>query len=119
MNVITITSDFGAKDFFFSQIKGMFCSIDNSPSLVEISHEIEPFNLIEAAYVVRNTYHYYPKGTIHIVSVGVQSYERYVVAKINDHYFISADNGVLALIFSDLSNVSFYEIKKGNSKRKS
>lgn len=111
MSVITFSTDFGAKDFLFSQIRGIISSSDLSIKIVENTHCIEPFNNLEAAYVVKNTYHYFPKNSIHIISVGVQSYERYLLAYIRGHYFITADNGILSLVFDDEENAVYYSIK--------
>ena len=62
MSIITLTSDYGTKDFFISAIKGAILSELNDVQIIDVSHEITPFHLPECAYIVKNTYNCAPDG---------------------------------------------------------
>ena len=69
MSIVTLTSDYGTKDFFVSAVKGKILSELDNVNIVDISHEITPFHLPECAYIVRNAYKNFPKNTVHIIAV--------------------------------------------------
>jgi len=101
MSIITLTSDYGNKDFFTSAIKGaILCELPNT-NIVDISHAITPFHLIECAYIVQNAYKHFPKNSIHIIAVDTEKgkNKHHVAAYIDEHYFITSDSGLLSLIF--------------------
>ena len=116
MPVITLTSDFGLVDYRVSSIKGSILSQKRDAIIVDISHEIEAYNLLQTAYIVRNAYKYFPAGSIHIISVDsfYSKHVKSVLYKADGHYFISADNGVLDLIFFDIKPEAIYEITLNN-----
>ena len=106
MAVITLTTDFGLKDHFIAQVKGRILTLNPSASIVDISHGISPFNLKEAAYVVRNAYSEFPEKSIHIIGINSSIIPggRHVIVKANNHFFIAADNGIIPAIVG-LSNM--------------
>ena len=106
MAVITLTTDFGLKDHFIAQVKGRILTLNPSASIVDISHEISPFNLKEAAYVVRNAYSEFPEKSIHIIGINSSIIPggRHIIAKAKNHFFIAADNGIIPAIVG-LSNM--------------
>ena len=63
MNIVTLTSDYGNKDFFIAAIKGSILSECEDVNIVDISHEITPFHLLECAYIVKNAYNHFPKSS--------------------------------------------------------
>ena len=91
MNIITLTSDYGNKDFFVSALKGSILSELTNCNIVDISHNITPFHLLECAYVVKNSYVHFPKNSVHIIAIDTEiaKNKRHIVAYINEHYFIS------------------------------
>jgi hypothetical protein len=99
--VITLTSDFGTKDPFVGQMKGVIININPNVELVDITHEITPHNIKEAALSTGFSYKYFPPRTIHLVVVdpGVGSSRRPILVVTEDHYFIGPDNGVFSLIY--------------------
>lgn len=109
--VITLTTDWGTKDHYLASVKG--CIMKNIPdsTIMDISHEIIPFDLNEASYILRNTWKSFPEGTIHIVGVNSEaSIEHpHVIIKENGHFFIGADNGIFSLIF-DRTPEEIYEL---------
>lgn len=109
--LITLTTDFGIKDPFVGVIKGVICGINPNVYFIDITHEIEPYNIREASYVLYSAYKYFPAGTIHlsIVDPGVGSNRKKIVAVTDKYYFIAPDNGILSLIISD-KDVNIREI---------
>jgi len=103
MAVITLTTDFGTKDHFVAAIKGRILTEVPNTTIVDISHQISPFDVHESAYVLKCAYPEFPKGSIHIV--GLESEwspeNEHILAMIEGHYFICADNGVLSLIAAE------------------
>ena len=111
MSIITLTTDFGEKDYFVGAIKGdIYSQLDTR--IVDISHGISPFNISEAAYVIKNAYQNFPKGTIHLIGVDSEkSIENIHVAILLDgHYFICADNGIMSMICTEITPKKIVEI---------
>jgi S-adenosyl-L-methionine hydrolase (adenosine-forming) len=112
MAIITLTSDYGTKDYFVSSVKGAILSELADVTIVDISHLVNPYDLSEAAYIIRNTYEEFPKGTIHVIGVNAISspFQKPICALINGYYFICADNGILSLICEKNEPEEIYEI---------
>lgn len=99
--LITFTTDFGLSDHFVGTMKGVVAAIAPRARVIDISHDIAPYNVTEAAFVIAEAWPYFPKGAIHVVVVdpGVGSSRRPILAAAGGHYFIAPDNGVLSLVF--------------------
>jgi S-adenosyl-L-methionine hydrolase (adenosine-forming) len=99
---ITLTTDFGTSDHFAGVMKGVILGIAPRARIVDITHEIEPFEVTEGAFVIAQAYRYFPRKTIHVVVVdpGVGSARRPILAEMAGQYFVAPDNGVLSMIFS-------------------
>lgn len=97
MSIITLTTDFGHKDYFVGALKGKILSEHKEAVIVDISHEIDLFNTFEASYCIEAAYHNFPKGTIHIIGVDSERVGdiQHIAMQWDDHYFICADNGIL------------------------
>ena len=100
MSIITLTSDYGLKDHFVGALKGKILSEYSEAKIIDISHEIDPFNTVEANYIIGASYSSFPKGTVHLVGVDMESNKenQHIVMQWNDHYFIAADNGILSML---------------------
>ncbi|WP_292008207.1 SAM-dependent chlorinase/fluorinase [Chryseobacterium sp.] len=116
MSIITLTSDFGNLDYRVSAIKGKILSLNPEVSIVDITHQIQAYNLIQSSYIVRNAYKHFPKGTIHILSVDsfFNKSRKNILYQADGSYFIAADNGLLSLIFFDVKPEAIYEITLNN-----
>ena len=112
MSIITLTTDYGNKDYYVSSLKAKLISNIDNVNIVDISHDISPFNLAEAGYVLQGAFDEFPKGTIHILSVDSEltPENKHVVIKYNNCFFIGADNGVFSLIFRDTRPDQIFEI---------
>ncbi len=83
-------------------MKGVVLSIAPKARILDISHELTPFEIPEAAFVVAEAYRWFPKGTIHVVVIdpGVGTARRPILAQAGDYYFVAPDNGVLSMVYS-------------------
>lgn len=100
--LVTLTTDFGTSDHFVGVLKGVIAGIAPKARVVDITHEITPFEITEAAFVIAEAYRYFPKKTIHVIVVdpGVGSTRRPILAEMGGQYFVAPDNGVLSMIFA-------------------
>jgi len=101
----------GRKDYYLAAVKACLMDKCSGADLFDISHEIEPYNISQAAYVLKNVCFDFPEGTIHIIGVQpeITKDRNHVLVKKNGHYFIGADNGIFSLMF-DTEPDQVYEI---------
>lgn len=116
MPTITLTSDYGLTDYRVAAIKGMILSLNANAKMVDVTHDIQVYNLLQTSYIVKNAYRYFPKGSIHVICVDsfFHKERKNLIFKFDGHYFISADNGVLSLIFSEIKPEGMWEITYTN-----
>ena len=112
MSIITLTTDLGTKDHKVASIKGSILSLEKNVPIVDITHHIEPHDIIQTAYIVRNSYSHFPKGSIHMIAVDCFYHKdrKFLVLEANGHYFIMPDNGLFSLIFPEIKPEKIYEI---------
>ena len=112
MAIITLTTDFGEKDHFAGAIKGAILSELSEVRIVDVSHSVSPFNISEAAYIILNAYSSFPKGTIHIIGIDseLSPENKHIAVKLDDHYFICANNGIMSMICSEIAPEKIVEI---------
>ncbi|MDO6736889.1 S-adenosyl-l-methionine hydroxide adenosyltransferase family protein [Wenyingzhuangia sp. 2_MG-2023] len=112
MAFITLTTDFGRKDHFVSAVKGAIYTLLPETVVVDISHEISPFNINETAYILKNAYKSFPKGTIHIVGVDSEltPENKHIALLLDGHYFVCPDNGIMSMIASEINPSKIVEI---------
>jgi S-adenosylmethionine hydrolase len=98
--IITLTTDFGLSDPFVGIMKGVILGIAPDVQIVDITHDIPSYDIVEAAFLIDSSYRYFPSGTIHVVVVdpGVGSKRRPIAALADGHVFIAPDNGVLSFV---------------------
>ncbi|MDO6759226.1 SAM-dependent chlorinase/fluorinase [Tamlana sp. 2_MG-2023] len=112
MAIITLTTDFGEKDYFAGATRGAIYSELSDVNIVDISHNVSPFNIPEAAYIIQNAYHNFPKGTIHIVGIDseLNAENKHIAVKLDGHYFVCANNGIMSMICSEVAPEQIVEI---------
>jgi hypothetical protein len=100
MSIITLTTDYGLKDHFVGALKGKLLSEFREATIIDISHDIDAFNVAEAAYIIGASYSSFPKGTVHLIGVDIElnNENQHIAMQWNDHYFICADNGILSML---------------------
>src|SRR6185437_7413786 len=115
MAIITFMSDFGHRDSYVAAVKAKLLSLNPSIPVIDISHEIEPYNIAHAAFVLKSVFKDFPEGTVHLTAVNAHSGgdETYMAIKLEGHYFIGADNGLFSLL-SDKSPELIIELPKDN-----
>ena len=103
MAIITLTTDFGLKDHYVGSVKGAILKQLSTASIIDISHQIEKFNIQDAAFILKETYPDFPKSTIHIIGLLTEFRNTggYVAVENNGHFFIGADNGIFSLLFEE------------------
>jgi len=117
MSVITLTTDFGIKDHFLGSVKGALHQNIPDVKIVDISNNISPFNIIEAAYIIENSYKNFPKNSIHIIGVDSEltPEKKHLAVYLDEHYFICSDNGILSLLFNKIKPEKIVEISIYNN----
>lgn len=97
--IIALLTDFGLKDGFVGSMKGVILSINPNLKIIDISHDITSFDILEASIILNATYKYFPKDTIFVAVVdpGVGTERKPIAVKTTDYYFIAPDNGLLTL----------------------
>lgn len=120
-NALVFQSDFGVKDGAVATMKGVAYSVSNNLKIFDLTHEIPPFNVWEAAYRLDQTARYWPAGTVFVsvVDPGVGSERKSVVLKTKSgHYFVSPDNGTLTFVAESQGIVTVREIDEAVNRRK-
>ena len=112
MSFITLTTDFGTKDHFVGAVKGAIYTELAEARIVDITHEISPFNITETAYILKNSYKSFPEGTIHIVGVDseLSADNKHIAIELDNHYFVCPDNGIISMIASEIQPTKIVEI---------
>jgi len=110
--IITLTTDFGLADPYVAEIKAVILGINSIVEIVDISHQIEKFNIRMGAYVLAAAAPYFPKGTIHVAVIdpGVGTKRKPILVETENGFFIGPDNGVLALAAKKQGIKHVYEI---------
>lgn len=99
--LITLTTDFGAADHFVGTMKGVILGIAPRASIVDITHEVAPFDVAEGAFAIAQAYRYFPRKTVHVVVVdpGVGAARLPILVEAAGQFFIGPDNGVFTMIY--------------------
>ena len=110
--IITLTTDFGVNDHFIGAIKGVILGIAPEAQIVDISHAVQPFDILDGALTISQAYSYFPSETVHMVIVdpGVGTARRPIILTADRHRFVAPDNGVLSLIYDREERISVRHI---------
>ncbi|HTW58503.1 MAG TPA: SAM-dependent chlorinase/fluorinase [Terriglobales bacterium] len=100
--VVTLTTDFGTNDHFVGAMKGVIVDIVPEAQIVDISHAVQAFDVLDGALTIAQAYSYFPNGTIHVVVVdpGVGTARRPILASSDGFHFVAPDNGVLSMVYA-------------------
>jgi S-adenosylmethionine hydrolase len=110
--IITLTTDFGLSDHFVGVMKGVILGIAPAARIVDITHEIRPFEISEGAFTIHQAYRWFPRRTIHVAVVdpGVGTARRPILVEAAGQFFIGPDNGLLSMIYGKESKHKVREI---------
>jgi S-adenosyl-L-methionine hydrolase (adenosine-forming) len=113
ISVVTLLTDFGEKDYFVASLKGVILGINPQARIVDLSHQVTPHNIEEAAYLLKSCYRYFPDGTVHLVVVdpGVGSARRPLLVTSSRHFYVAPDNGILSYIYDEETSVEVRHIE--------
>lgn len=113
ISVVTLITDFGDHDYFVASMKGVMLGINNQLRVTDISHQVTPHSIEEAAFLLNSCYHYFPDGTVHVVVVdpGVGSSRRGLLVTTSRFFFVAPDNGVLSYIYENELDVEVRQIE--------
>ena len=100
-SIVTLTTDFGISDHFVGTIKGVILEINPDAEIIDISHSVQAFDVLDGALAIAQAYSYFPASTVHLVVVdpGVGTARRPIILSTERHHFVAPDNGVLSLIY--------------------
>lgn len=103
MPIVTLTTDWRSGDYYLGRLKGRILSVAPDVVFTDITHHVQPFNTLQAAYILRNTYSCFPKGSIHIVGVNSEPSPANPIAAIgaDDHFFIGANDGMFSIVLDN------------------
>ena len=115
-DIITLITDFGTKDGYVGTMKGVILTINPQVRLIDITHEISPQDIFEAGFVLKNSYKYFPKHSIHLVVVdpGVGGKRKALLVDTEDYLFIGPDNGVFSFMYECENINRIIELTKSN-----
>ncbi|MFZ0805829.1 MAG: SAM-dependent chlorinase/fluorinase [Candidatus Sulfotelmatobacter sp.] len=100
--IITLTTDFGLNDHYVGTMKGVILDIVPEAAIVDISHAVQAYDVLDGAIAISQTYSYFPTGTVHLVVVdpGVGTTRRPIIASSDGYHFVAPDNGVLSMVYA-------------------
>ena len=106
--IITLTTDFGLNDHFVGAMKGVMLQAAPDAQIIDISHAVQPFDILDGALTISQAYSYFPSGTVHVVIVdpGVGTARRPIILTGDRHLFVAPDNGVLSLVYARQERIS-------------
>lgn len=101
MPIITLTTDLGDKDIYQAALKGSLLKLLPEVNIIDITHNVAAFNVQQAAFILKNAYHYFPANTVHLIGIDTvyNVHTRYLAVRYKEHYFVGADNGIFSLMF--------------------
>jgi S-adenosylmethionine hydrolase len=102
-NIITLITDFGTEAGYLGAVKGVILKINPDVQIVDISHQVKPFDVWEGAFMLKNSYGFFPKGTIHMVVIdpGVGSSRQALLIISENYSFVGPDNGVFSFVYDE------------------
>ena len=119
MQIITLTTDLGTTDHYVAALKGTILSSTSQVTIVDISHQVTAFSILQASYYVSNCFLDFPEGTIHLIGVNSEPIIHLSqdelscypsILKFKGHYFVSTDNGFFSLLTQNEPYEGFWRI---------
>ncbi|MGH2451021.1 MAG: SAM hydrolase/SAM-dependent halogenase family protein [Candidatus Limnocylindria bacterium] len=110
--IVTLTTDFGGRDGYVAVLKGVLLAEAGEVTVVDVTHEIPPGDVLAAAWVLANTWRAFPDGTVHlaVVDPGVGSDRRGLALRAGGHLFVGPDNGLFTLVIDAVTGARAFEL---------
>jgi len=107
--IVTITSDFGWRDYHLALIKGSILQQTPNARIVDISHDVANYDIVQGAFLFQHAWRAFPVGSIHLLSINDfgQPDRPFLVFTHEGHHFIGPDNGLFSLIFPERPGAIF------------
>jgi len=101
MAIITLTTDLGDKDIYQAALKGSILKLLPTANIVDITHNVAAFNVQQAAFILKNSFHYFPDNTVHLIGIDTvyNKEAKYLAVHYKSQYFVGSDNGIFSLMF--------------------
>lgn len=101
MAIITLTTDLGDKDIYQAALKGSILKLLPTVNIVDITHSVAAFNVQQAAFILKNSFYYFPEKTVHLIGIDTvyNNDTKYLAVSYKNHYFVGSDNGIFSLMF--------------------
>lgn len=114
MALITLLTDFGLQDEYVGVMKGVIASIHADARTVDITHQIDPQDVVHGAFILAASFSYFPTGTIHVAVVdpGVGGGRRILAVEAAGHRFLAPDNGLLERVLTDQTDVTVISVEE-------
>ena len=111
-SIITLTTDFQDQDYFVGAMKGVILNINPDAQIIDITHQVPPHDILDAAFVLLNACLHFPKDTIHIAVVDprVGGERKPIILQTDRYSFVGPDNGIFSLVLEDFQKKDAYEI---------
>src|SRR5688572_23993780 len=112
-SIITLTTDFGRDDTYVAQMKGVILSINPAATIVDVTHEIPPQDILRGAIALGEMWQTFPVGTIHVAVVdpGVGTSRELLGAKCDDRLFVLPNNGLLSQVLKKCPAQEIVEVQ--------
>jgi S-adenosyl-L-methionine hydrolase (adenosine-forming) len=109
MSIITLTSDWGIRSHYIAAVKGSLLRLIPGCTIVDISHQVTAFDIMQASFILANAWKNFPEGSIHLIGISSEAgiSTPHLVVEHNGHYFIGADNGIFSLLFEKAPENTF------------
>src|SRR3954463_11171563 len=102
MAIITLTTDLGDKDIYLAALKCSILKLLPTVNIVDITNSVSAFNVQQAAFILKNSFYYFPDDTVHLIGIDTvySDHTKYLAVRHKNHYFVGADNGIFSLMFT-------------------
>ncbi len=113
MQIVSLTTDYGYKDYYAAELKASLLTAMKDFNIIDISHAIDHFDIVQASFFLKNAIKSFPKGSIHIVAVKCNNIKKmeFIAFEHESHFFIGPNNGVFSLVFEDINESKIYNIQ--------
>lgn len=108
ISVLTMTTDWGLRDHYVGSFKGQLLSHSPHINIVDISHEVEQFDILKASFLIRNAFSSFPRGSVHFIGMSSNNSPKnnehtppFLAIKSMEHVFVGSDSGIFSLILND------------------
>ena len=110
--IVTLTTDFGEQDYYVGAMKGVVLDVCPDALVLDLCHNVLPYDILDAAFTLAQSYRYFPLRTVHVVVVdpGVGTQRRPLLISGDRHFFVGPDNGIFSFIYPEQEKLTVYQI---------